>query len=465
MFFLVISSILVLLQAPAMERFPEIQPGMVLDNLPCRQAPGQSYAAYLPKSYSTRSLWPVILIFEPAARGKLPVERFSKAAETFGYLLFASNNSRNYDEALIADSVEALWQEVMQNYPVDPKRIYVAGMSGGARVATRLADHGHNIAGVLPCAAGYGNGSGPSKDDSYVFAGMMGTRDFNFTEFKRLEPQLENAGIAFRMFYFDGYHGWPPESVCLEAVEWIDLQAMKRGLKAHDLSWLKSYKDDQIKEISSKWASGEKANAFVQLKQLLLDLQGLVNTDGCADLLQEYESSKELARQLKIDQKIIDLEQRQQNPYFQRLKYIGYHAYEEDQGRANLAWLKKAYPRLEKKAKAEDSLAKKAMYHRIQLALQTFCLEMMIVSMKSDRLTLADRYAAYGLAMNEKSPMLNYNLACLRTRQERHEDALDLLEVLVEKGQVRRSTLASDSDLDALRPFDRFKKMLAELGP
>jgi hypothetical protein len=48
----------------------------------------------LPLSRATRK-WPIIYLFDPLARGEVAVEAVRAAAEKFGYIVVASNNSRN----------------------------------------------------------------------------------------------------------------------------------------------------------------------------------------------------------------------------------------------------------------------------------------------------------------------------------------------------------------------------------
>ena len=69
--------------------------GRIVEDMKCAAAPSQGYALYLPSSYSPDRVWPLILAFDPRARGKSPVERFQVAAETYGYIVAGSNNSRN----------------------------------------------------------------------------------------------------------------------------------------------------------------------------------------------------------------------------------------------------------------------------------------------------------------------------------------------------------------------------------
>ena len=73
----------------------EIHRGKLLEKVMCRVDAQQSYALYLPSSYTHDKRWPIIYCFDPSARGQRPVERFKDAAEKYGYIVVGSNNSRN----------------------------------------------------------------------------------------------------------------------------------------------------------------------------------------------------------------------------------------------------------------------------------------------------------------------------------------------------------------------------------
>jgi hypothetical protein len=73
----------------------EIRRGEIIERLVCLSDPSQSYALYLPSSYTPDRKWPVIYCFDPVARGRVPVEQFKKAAEKYGFILAGSNNSQN----------------------------------------------------------------------------------------------------------------------------------------------------------------------------------------------------------------------------------------------------------------------------------------------------------------------------------------------------------------------------------
>src|SRR5262245_57020288 len=73
----------------------EPQPGIISNKVVCKNNPEQSYALYLPSTYSTSRKWPLIAAFDPGARGNVPVEQFKDASERYGYIVCGSNNSRN----------------------------------------------------------------------------------------------------------------------------------------------------------------------------------------------------------------------------------------------------------------------------------------------------------------------------------------------------------------------------------
>src|SRR6187551_2176315 len=69
--------------------------GQLLEKVGCEADPAQTYALYVPSTYTAEKLWPVIYCFDPGARGRTPVERLQAAAEKYGYIVAGSNNSRN----------------------------------------------------------------------------------------------------------------------------------------------------------------------------------------------------------------------------------------------------------------------------------------------------------------------------------------------------------------------------------
>src|ERR687885_659623 len=94
-------------QAAAGEPLPA---GKLIESVAVRGDASQSYALYLPGVYAPERKWPVLVCFDPLARGRATVARFQAAAEEYGFVVLGSNNSRNgLDGAALSKIINALW--------------------------------------------------------------------------------------------------------------------------------------------------------------------------------------------------------------------------------------------------------------------------------------------------------------------------------------------------------------------
>ncbi len=197
----------------------------IADTVVCTANHEYSYALYLPEDFSAMTCWPVIYIFDPAARGSVALQNFLSAAGKYGYILVASNNSRNgisWDKVMeIADCTMG---DAEKRFSIDPGRMYTSGFSGGSRVASFIALK-RNIAGVIGCGAGFpGLINNPGERLSFVYIGLVGNRDMNYQEMFTLEQELKNHGVKVTIRTSDFGHQWPSAEMILSAVEWLELQ-------------------------------------------------------------------------------------------------------------------------------------------------------------------------------------------------------------------------------------------------
>jgi pimeloyl-ACP methyl ester carboxylesterase len=188
----------------------------------------QSYSICLPPNYSKAQKYPVLFLFDPAARGKMAATLYQKAASEYGFILIASNNSRNGPMSESLNVANALFADAFKKYSIDDGQVYLAGFSGGARVATTIALQTGGIAGVIACGAGFGEPVPKTKLD-WTFAGIAGTRDFNYVELQQVVPALQVTGTLTNLLIFKGPHTWPPAEVFISALLWSYLQHQKPG--------------------------------------------------------------------------------------------------------------------------------------------------------------------------------------------------------------------------------------------
>ena len=204
--------------------------GEIVDSVKCLADPTESYALYLPSTYSPARPWSLLIGFHPGARGRAIVEKYRAAAEQYGYIVAGSNNSRNGALAVSAQAIQAMSVDLGRRFAIDGNRLYLTGLSGGARVAMQVALGRSRIAGVIASSAGYPD-SQPRASVPFALFGTAGTDDFNYIEMRMLDRALRTP---HRVVIFEGGHQLPPDDVAMDAIEWLELQAMVSGRRPRD---------------------------------------------------------------------------------------------------------------------------------------------------------------------------------------------------------------------------------------
>src|SRR5579871_274338 len=231
-------------------------PGTVHASVTIAADATNSYALYLPSAYSPTKRWPLLLVFDPFARGEVAVKLFHEPAEKYGFIVVGSNNSRNFEDPSAA--IRALWADVKERYAVDPRRIYTAGLSGGARVASTVALACRNcIAGVIANGAGLPNGAtlpGPDVSDWFLVAG---TTDFNYPEQLHLKESFDARKVVSRFVVYDGPHNWMPKEFAERALTWLQLRAMVKGIAPLDKEFVAQQFDGRVAEAQAEQKSGD----------------------------------------------------------------------------------------------------------------------------------------------------------------------------------------------------------------
>jgi dienelactone hydrolase len=250
-------------------RGEDLPAGRLIEAVKCAADPSQNYALYLPSNYSPSHQWSVLFALDPGARGKIPIERFQAAAEKYGYIVAGSNNSRNGPMGPSLAAVQAMVADAGARFPIDPKRVYFTGFSGGARIAMQVAvGSGTGVAGVIAASAGFPGGQ-PRKSVPFVIFGSAGTEDFNYLEMRQLD---ETVTSPHRVAIFEGSHQWLPAEMAMDAIEWMEVQAMKSGRRARDESFL-----DAVFARRKQQAESQKddAEACREFDALIADFSGL----------------------------------------------------------------------------------------------------------------------------------------------------------------------------------------------
>lgn len=269
--------------------------GQITAEVKCSADPSQSYALYVPSNYSPNRTWSVIFALDPGARGRVPVERFQAAADKYGYIVAGSNTSRNGSMTASLAAVQAMVMDVSKRFAVESKRVYLTGLSGGARVAMQVAlMSGSQIAGVIASSAGFPSGE-PRKSVPFAIFATAGTEDFNYLEMRLLDSAVISP---HRLAIFEGGHAWPPSQTAAEAVEWMEIQAMKTGRRARDEALIDAIFAHRRQQAESQ---SNDLSLCLSLESLAADFEGLRDVTAFAARAAELRRQKSVKDALKND--------------------------------------------------------------------------------------------------------------------------------------------------------------------
>jgi len=191
----------------------------------------ETFSLYLPNQFNANKLSSIVFIFDPVARGKVGIHPFIKAAEEYGYILVCSNNSRNGPFEKNFEIANRLFEKIFSDFAINPKRVYTAGFSGGARLASTIAIMTEQIQGVIACGAGFSSyqiGFPDAIHFSYV--AIVGDQDMNLLEMYKTKDYITKLKVSNELFVYEMNHKWPSQEQILPTFDWLQLEAYKKGI-------------------------------------------------------------------------------------------------------------------------------------------------------------------------------------------------------------------------------------------
>ena len=435
--------------------------GQLVEGMRCESDPSQTYTLYLPSAYTPARRWPALLIFDPRGRSVVAAELFREAAEAHGWILVSSNDTRS-DGPMDANTraVQALWPEVHLRYASDPRRIYASGFSGGGMLAYELGRSTDSLAGVIASGARWESQYFKHRIEVPSF-GAAGDTDFNYSEMKAVHARLREWGTPEWLLVFEGRHQWMPAGVASEAVAWMELLAMKRGLRPVDPGFVAARLKQDLARARALEAAGRPLAALQRFDNAAVTLEGLADVG---------EARREAARLSSLA--ATKAERREQERW---------DRYEAGSGRHLEAACRKLAatdpPLLASAFRAEVRIgelrrhAEAPGYEGVvgrrlleTLATQTgFYMTREFLARKDHARALA-ALAVATEATPERAGYW-YNLACVQARLGSRRQALDALERAVAQGYADRAGMAVDEDLASLREEERFKALVRQPAP
>jgi pimeloyl-ACP methyl ester carboxylesterase len=434
----------------------------ITDTVQCRDMIGQSYSLYRPAQYDNKKSWPVILIFDPSARGRTGVNTFIEAGRKYGFILACSNNSRNGPMGDNFTAAAAMLQDVAERFTVDQRRIYVAGFSGGSRFAMAFAIKEKRISGVIGCGAGLPNDRNylPSGNSDFLYYGLAGNRDMNYLEMHDLSGFFSNqTRVISYLRTFSGGHQWPGSDLITEAVEWIVLQTMNRKIIPDDQTFLSYIENKTQNLIKSQLSAGNKNDALRYMKSAARDFQGTPFASQMTKLLIDSEKSSEYLQATQKWNKMAATEQESKEKFLNYLSEIVNSGSLPDSASAWWENETRALIRLRDKGSPENS----QMASRVLNFISILCSEQG-ASYYRNRLYAQATFLFEICTLSDSENQNNYyNLARSLAGSGKSKESVDALSAAMNHGFNSRKTVGSDPVFGRIRDDARYKALILKM--
>lgn len=319
----------------------------------CKSDTSVSYALFLPTNYNAEKSWPLVICLDSHGNGEFALTHFLKDAERLGYVITGSNNSKNGQSLEQNISYfRIMFNDLKERINIDPKRVYVCGFSGGARVASAIGLYEGGIQGVIGCGAGFpGINRQPSHNFQYL--GVAGNADFNLTELKSLMKSLDGSTFPHHLLVFDGIHAWPEEKSSEDIFNWMEIKAMKDDLIPKRAEFVKGLESDFSARIDKYLENKDFYRAWLTCQTALHYLESFDVADPLRTKSNELAKMPELRKYLEsLDQLAVVEEKLKQeySTYFQS---------------KNIDWWNNELARIRKFIDSKKDPDKVLMYKRI----------------------------------------------------------------------------------------------------
>lgn len=433
--------------------------GTVHASVPVAADASNSYALYLPSNYSTAKHWPLLLIFDPSARGEVPVKLFHEAAERYGFILIGSNNSRNFEDP--SNAIRLLAAEVKDRYAADPRRLYAAGLSGGARVASSIALACKGcIAGVIANGAGLPQRAAIADAENIEWFLVAGTTDFNYPELWHLKENLDARGAASRFVVYDGPHTWMPAEFAERALAWLQLRAMVKGIATLDRDFINKQFDSRLAEAQAAQKSGDILTAVRAYRDMASDLKTLRDVKELEAAAKSLAESEDFRKAKKSEKAALELQDEIANKIGNLVAMLNQPP---DARVAIIEQVQSAVHDAYRRQKdASNAAQKEAIARGLASAFSLAAGNGEKAMLKKDYSSAKDMFQAAEIIQPE-SPWASYLMATANAQLGEKKQALQELNKALDRGMTNRKLL-DDAAFDRIRNEEGFKEVAAKLS-
>jgi len=445
---MILTTVLTACHSAGKGNLQNLQKGCVTAKVCCAADTSVNYSLYIPSGYDPGREWPLIIAFDPHAAGLIPVSLFKDEAEKRGFLVAASNNSKNgMDFGESTAIYHTMLDDIKSRFSTDTGRIYTVGFSGGARVAGMLAMTEGNIAGVVSCGAGLPS-SGRPPQKPFSFLGVAGTEDFNYPELLSLDPQLEQAGFTHYLLTFEGKHEWPPKELVPDIMTWLEFDAMRTSHLPVDRNAINRFIDRNDSLDNTFATAGKSYERWQAYEKMQHYLRGLTDVSSLENILATLaQDTKVIERKKQMEDQLM-LEDNLRKLYSEKLQNPDLNYWQAESAKLR---------RLSARQPPDDVTV---VYKRILGFLSLSSYMYSNNALKQNLPDAAGIYIEIYRLVDPENPEHRYMAAVAAARKGDKEAAFGYLNKAVESGFKEKSRLLSDQDFTEYHSDPRFRALL-----
>ena len=203
------------------------------------------------------------------------------------------------------NAADALFMDTFERFEIDAGRVYTSGFSGGSRAALAVAVITKKVQGVIACGAGFPTAPSykPTSVDKFVYIGLVGNKDMNYSEHHDVQQTLNNLNIENELLVFEGIHEWPPSKTIVKALGWLEVQNARHHGQRPAEALLSDIRQVSIKEAQFHEANGNLLEAIASYEFAINTLKPHMNLSDLQKTLAIHRQNKAYSKMLKQKQK------------------------------------------------------------------------------------------------------------------------------------------------------------------
>jgi len=396
--------------------------GKIIEHVICKKNINQNYALYLPSTYSPDKKYPIIYFFDPHAKGIQVIKKYSTVAEKYGFIIAASNMSKNGLSWEYTNEIyDNLYDDTYNKLSIDKQRIYTAGFSGGARVASSIAIFKGGIAGVIACGAGFPQINEPIKN-KFNFIGIVGTADFNFIEMNNLNSALNDTPIPHYLITFNGKHEWPSVDIMSDGFMWLIINSMKDKYITTDEQLIKNFILKNIDSINNRNKNIQIEEIYETYNKIVSYSSGILEITNYKKTLDSIYNSQNYTAYLKNEKEINTLENHKMQEYIIAFKSKPTN------------WWKTEINNLSLNISNKKNISEINLNKRLINYISMLSYVSIDNSLKSNSFEKIKDYLNIYFMADSLNPDYKYLFGCYCMKQNKYEKALQYLEEAVKSG-------------------------------